>query len=424
MSVSLALDRKDQRYLSLLQELFSGATVDFTVRLWNGLSLSFGCGAPRFTLVLHHPGTLRRMFWPCNQLTLGEAYIGDDYDIEGDIESCFRLADHLLVGRRGWFEKARCARRLLALPLPKRRGADGIRLRGKPHSPQRDATAVAYHYNVSNDFYRLWLDPRMVYSCACFRHPEDSLEQAQAEKLDYLCRKLRLRKGERLLDIGCGWGGLIRHAARHYGVEAVGITLSQPQADLANERIGAEGLADCCRAEVRDYRSLDRAESFDKIVSVGMCEHVGRARLSEYFFQAFRLLRRGGVFLNHGITESQTGPSLSGPSFIDSHVFPDSELVPIAETLLRAEACGFEVRDLESLREHYALTLQHWIRNLESRRAEAVRIAGESVYRIWRLYMAGSAHGFRTGRLNVYQALFVKCAGPCGLPMTRADWYR
>ncbi len=415
---------EDQRFVLLLQELFSGAAIDFTVRLWNGASLAFGCGAPRFTLVLNHPGTLRRMFWPCNQLTLGEAYICNDYDIEGDIESCFRLADHLLLRRRGWFEKARYARRLLALPTPEHRDAAGIRLGGKLHSPQRDATAVSYHYNVSNDFYRLWLDPRMVYSCAYFRHPEDTLEQAQEEKLDYLYRKLRLRKGERLLDIGCGWGGLLRHAARHYGVEAVGITLSRPQADLANERIAGEGLAGRCRVEVRDYRNLNPVESFDKIVSVGMVEHVGRSRLSDYFAQASRLLRQGGAFLNHGITESQTEPSLAGPSFIDHYVFPDSEVIPIAETLLRAEACGFEIRDLESLREHYALTLQHWIRNLENRRAEAFRIAGETVYRIWRLYMAGTAHGFRTGRLNVYQALFVKCAGPSGLPMTRADWYR
>ncbi len=423
MPVSLPADLEDQRCLSLLQDLFSGAPVDFSVRLWHGLCVPFGTAASRFTLVLNHPGALRCMFLPCNQLTLAEAYIFNDYDIEGDIEACLQLADHLLQRRLGWGEKVGYVRQLLALPAPQRR-VGGIRLGGRPHSPQRDATAVSYHYDVSNDFYRLWLDPQMVYSCGYFNHPEEALAAAQRDKLDYLCRKLRLRKGERLLDIGCGWGGLIRHAVKHYGVDATGITLSRQQADLANERIAADGLSACCRAEVRDYRSLERGESFDKIVSVGMFEHVGRARLRDYFTRAYHLLRPGGVFLNHGITESQSTPPLSGPSFIDRYVFPDGDLIPIAATVRIAEGCGFEIRDLESLREHYAMTLQHWIRNLESRSAEATCSVGETVYRIWRLYMAGSAHGFAVGRLNVYQALFVKCRGASGLPLTRADWYR
>lgn len=298
------------------------------------------------------------------------------------------------------------------------------RLRGVRHSRHRDRKAVTYHYDVSNDFYSLFLDERMVYSCAYFSSLDEDLDAAQERKLDYICRKLRLRRGERLLDIGCGWGGLVIHAASRYGVDAVGITLSRPQAALANERIRRAGLSERCRVEVRDYREVDGTSTYDKMVSVGMFEHVGESLLPEYFRRAFRLLRPGGVFLNHGIARNPEFPLVPGPSFTDHYVFPDGELVPISTTLCCAEASGFEVRDVESLREHYILTLRRWVTRLEARRGEARNATDERTYRLWRLYMAGSAHKFRIGQNNVYQVLLSRPSGAgSDLPLTRSDWY-
>jgi cyclopropane-fatty-acyl-phospholipid synthase len=401
---------------------------DFVVRFWDGTTWDAEPGQPRrFTLVLKHPGALRSMFWPPNEISLAEAYIYDDLDIEGGIENVFPLADHLLTRRRNPAESLRQARRLLSLPAGRREGRPGgkaARLRGARHSKARDRRAVTYHYDVPGEFYALWLDGRMVYSCAYFATPEEDLDTAQERKLDYICRKLRLRPGERLLDIGCGWGGLIIHAARRYGVSALGITLSEPQAELANERIRRARLTDSCRVEVRDYREIEEPDGYDKLVSVGMFEHVGEARLPEYFLRAHRLLRQGGVFLNHGISRNPNTPVRRGPTFVNRYVFPDGELVPVGTTVGAAEGRGFEVRDVESLREHYALTLGHWVRRLEARADEARRITDETTYRVWRLYMSGSAHGFRTGRLNVYQTLLSKPdSGESGLPLTRADWY-
>ncbi len=299
------------------------------------------------------------------------------------------------------------------------------RLAGRRHSVERDRQAVTYHYDVSNDFYALWLDRRMVYSSAYFQAAGEDLDTAQARKLDYICRKLRLQPGQRLLDIGCGWGGLVLHAAQHYGVDATGITLSQPQVELANERIAAAGLSGQCRVEARDYRELDEPEGYDVLVSVGMFEHVGAALLPTYFDQSWRLLKPGGVFLNHGIASRANEVLPDGPNFSDAYVFPDGELTPISATLRAAEEAGFEVRDVESLREHYALTLRHWVRRLETQHDAALRFVDEPTYRVWRLFMSSNAHGFRTGALNVYQALLVKpdAHGRSDLPLTRADWY-
>jgi len=414
--------------LSFLQKLLEDyGERPFSIRLWEGTTWSPTPELrPEFTLVLNHPGALRRMFLPPNELTLGEAYIYDDFDIEGNVEAAFGLGDYILELRPSLFETLRRAIYLLGLPAQERPGSlrQEATLKGAVHSRKRDSLAIIYHYNVSNDFYRSWLDQQMVYSCAYFSASDDSLETAQQRKLDYLCRKLRLKKGDRLLDIGCGWGGLIIHAARHYGVEAHGITLSQPQADLANQRIRELGLEERCRAEVRDYREVPESEQFDKLVSVGMFEHVGESRLGDYFAKAWRLLRPGGTFLNHGIATSLSNPFPEGPSFIDRYVFPDGECLPIATTLGSAESCGFEIRDVESLREHYAMTLRHWVRRLEARREQVLRFTDEVTYRVWRIYMAGSAYGFHIGRLNLYQTLLARPEnGASGLPLTRADWY-
>jgi cyclopropane-fatty-acyl-phospholipid synthase len=397
---------------------------DFQVRLWDG-SVWGTASQPLFTLVLKRPGALRAMFLSANELTLGEAYIFDDFDIEGDIEAAFDLADFLLVQERSLGQRFSLVERLLQLPKSRPRAdLHPVEFRGKAHAKDRDRQAISYHYDLPTDFYGLWLDRCMVYSCAYFSKPEEDLDSAQQRKLDYICRKLRLCRGERLLDIGCGWGALIMHAASHYGVQAVGITLSVPQAEVARQRVREAGLNKQCRVEVSDYRDLDHSQQYDKIVSVGMFEHVGEALLPEYFGRAWTLLRPGGVFLNHGIAYSATYLR-RGPSFVDRYVFPDGDLVPISTTLRAAELSGFEVRDVESLREHYALTLHHWGRRLEAHAEEVRRITDDITYRIWRLYTAGAAHWFRSGRLNLYQALLAKpLNGRSGLPLTREDWYR
>jgi cyclopropane-fatty-acyl-phospholipid synthase len=256
----------------------------------------------------------------------------------------------------------------------------------------------------------LFLDSRMIYSTACFARPEDDLDTAQLQKLEKICRTLQLQAGERFLDIGCGWGGLIVHAAQNFGVRALGITLSEKQAQMARERIRAAGLDDRCRVEICDYRDLKETAGFDKIASDGMVEHVGAKQLPEYFGRVWRLLRPGGKFLNCGISRPVNEPAHRAASFTDAYVFPDGELEPIHEMLRAAEMTGFEVCSTENLREHYGLTLRHWVHRLESHADEARRVTDDVTYRVWRLYMAGSAERFMAGKLHVFQTLLVKTA--------------
>jgi cyclopropane-fatty-acyl-phospholipid synthase len=400
---------------------------DFAVRLWDGSTWDREMGQPlRFTMAIRHPGAIRNMFSSQGERAMGRAYIYDGFDIEGDMERTFPMAEHLFRLRLSIADRLRIASQLLRLPsvTTPRLGRQPARLKGTVHSIERDREAVTYHYDTSNDFFALYLDRRMVYSSAYFAAPDEDLDSAQERKLDYICRKLRLQRGERLLDIGCGWGGLIIHAAEKYGVSALGITLSEPQVALANERIRQKGLADRCKAEVRDYRQVDGAGSFDKVASIGMVEHVGGQMLPEYFRQAWRLLRSGGVFLNHGIAYRRDPLRDDSRSFSQAYVFPDSDPVPIDISTRIAEEVGFETRDVECLREHYMLTLRHWIRRLESHHEEAVRLTNEATYRVWRLFMSVSAYAFATGMYNVYQSLLVKPdRGKSGLPLTRSDWY-
>lgn len=410
--------------LGFLDDLFANVpNRDFQVRFWDG-TIWGSEHSPTFTIVLKHPGALRRMFHDASELSLGEAYIYDDFDLEGDIEAAMELGEALVQSESSLSRRLHLAWGLRKLPNGDHRGLPySAQLSGPVHSPSRDRQAIAYHYNLPTEFYAQFLDQRLVYSCAYFKTREDDLDTAQVQKLDYICRKLRLRPGERLLDIGCGWGALVLHAAKEFGARALGITLSEPQAEVARTRIAAAGLTDRCQVEVRDYRDFDNTPEYDKIVSVGMFEHVGENLLSEYFRRAWNLLKPGGTFLNHGIAYSATYKR-KGESFVEKYVFPDGELVPIHVALRAAEARGFEIRDVESLREHYALTLRHWVRRLEQHADQARHIASDIIYRIWRLYMAGSAYGFRSGRLNLYQALLAKPShGEAGLPLTRADWY-
>jgi cyclopropane-fatty-acyl-phospholipid synthase len=393
---------------------------NFQVRFWDGTC--WGAVRPRFTLILKNPWSLRKLFLSPSELSVGESFIYDDFDVEGDLEAAFEFADYLFSEELPLTAKLQL-RVMAAIPRGWIKGRGAAALKGGQHSTARDRAAVRYHYDVSNDFFKLFLDRRMVYSCAYFRSPDDDLDTAQRQKLDYLCRKLRLKPGDRLLELGCGWGGLLIHAAQEYGVNAFGITLSIPQAELARERIQQAGVASRCRVEVCDYREIDAEQQFDKLVSVGMFEHVGEALLPEYFSRAWRLLRPGGVFLNHGIAASATFKP-SGESFIEKYVFPDGELVPINTTIRAAENCGFEVEDVENLRRHYEMTLRHWSDRLQAHAEEARRMTDDATFRTWRIYMAGSAHGFRVGRMNLCQLLLNKSErGRSELPLTREDWY-
>jgi len=398
---------------------------DFNVALWDGTYVA-ASREPRFTLCVNSPGALRAAFSPPVNLNAGRTFASGLLDVDGDIEAAVdELYD--LVQRPPAPTLLRLMLLLRRLPrahLPELREAH---LRGKRHSLARDRAAIGFHYDQPVEFYASFLDRDLVYSCAYFDEGVTDLAGAQRAKIDHTLRKLRLQPGERLLDIGCGWGAVVIRAARDYGAQVLGVTLSRGQAQEAARRIAQAGLGDRARVELRDYRELNAQDGpFDKIVSIGMFEHVGRDKLAEYFETAYRLLRPGGLFLNHGIAISErnvrTGKS-SG--FMGRFIFPDGELETVSDSLQFAERAGFEVRDVENLREHYARTLRHWVKNLEMNRAQAVAAAGEQSYRAWRLYLAGSAQGFRTGRIGVYQTLLAKPAegGAVNLPATRRDLY-
>lgn len=394
----------------------------FGVSLWDGTRIR-AAGQERFVLRVNSSGALRAALTPQFDLAAGRTFGAGLLDVDGDLESAvdalFRA--RLTMRGRDLFRLMGLLRRLPKESLPPLREA---KLRGRVHSRSRDRAAIGFHYDQPISFYRSFLDREMVYSCAYWDDGVETLDGAQAAKIEYTLRKLRLTPGERLLDMGCGWGALVLHAARE-GAQVLGITLSRLQYEEVQRRLAAAGLGDRARVELRDYREL-RGEQFDKIVSIGMFEHVGRARFGEYFQAAHGALRPGGLFMNHAIAD-QSGGSRGGRAgdFLDRFIFPDGELVSISESSSAAEAVGFEVRDVENLREHYTKTLRAWVANLERNRAEAIAAAGETSYRLWRLYMAGSAQGFNVGRIGVYQSLLAKAdaAGCVDLPRTRRDLY-
>lgn len=408
---------------ALLESIFGPAYLDgFAVRLSDSRVIPSRNGT-HFTFSINDPGALRAAFRPPVDLNAGRAFAAGLLDIEGDVESAID-AFYRATANLSKAAAARIALQLRKVPaarLPELREA---RLRGRKHSLDRDRDAIGFHYDLPVEFYAAFLDRNLVYSCAYFDDGIASLEEAQEAKIDYTLRKLRLKAGERLLDIGCGWGALVIRAAKVFGARAFGVTLSKRQYEEARRRIASEGLEDRARVELLDYRDVAEPR-FDKIVSVGMFEHVGKSKLPEYFRTAYRLLRDGGLFLNHGIANQNAARNGRSTGFVDRFIFPDGELVRISEAAAVAESAGFEVRDVENLREHYNKTLRSWVANLERNRDAAIAAAGEQSYRAWRLYMAGSAQGFRTGRLGLFQTLLAKpsAGGEVRMPATRRDMY-
>jgi len=375
-------------------------------------------------IVVRSPKALRYVLTAPGEIGFARAYVAGEIDVEGDIFEALSLRDHLpdvKVTPREWLALARTVgvEGLRPLPPP----PEEARVRGRRHSKERDAAVIAHHYDVSNDFYRMVLGPSMTYSCAVFAAPDTTLEAAQAAKYELVCRKLGLRPGMRLLDVGCGWGGMVMHAAQEHGVRAVGVTLSVRQAEWAREAVRRAGLADRVEIRVQDYRDIVDGP-FDAISSIGMFEHVGAAKLDEYFTRLFSLLRPQGRLLNHGIAKRPSPrAAFSHRGFIDRYVFPDGELHEVGAVVTRVQTAGFEVRNVEGLREHYGQTLRRWVTNLETNWDEAVRLVGSGRARVWRLYMAASALNFDADRNHLHQVLAVS-VGPHGesdMPR-RPDW--
>lgn len=412
----------------------AGLGVDMPVHLtcWDGSELG-PPGAP-LQLTITSPHALRRLLWAPNQLGFARAYVSGDILIGGDLMTALSVLEEVAdpefgpgVVIDGSTRRAivSAALRLGIVGLPPRPPVEEAKMGGLRHSKRRAAKAIAHHYDVGNEFYELILGKTMAYSCAFYEQepgPGFGLEQAQSAKCDLVCRKLGLKPGMRVLDVGCGWGTFVAHAAREYGVQAVGVTISHEQADFARARAIQEGVSDRVEIRVQDYRDVDDGP-YDAIASIGMAEHVGQAMLPTYSAKLFALLSPGGRLLNHAISRRPGPPDhFSRTSFIDRYVFPDGELEPLSVTVGALEGAGFEVRDVESLREHYALTLRAWVANLEAQWERAIELSSPGRARVWRLYMAGSALAFEGNRIGVNQVLAVRPAvrGLSGMPRTRA----
>lgn len=444
------LYRGDELAASLLARVFQRLPGSVALRLWSGGAFLVGSSAAaraapgaesRFVLVFRNPEAVSAMVLGQDPLRLAEAYFRGDVDIEGDLFAALCLKDHLESIQMPVRDRLKASLMALRLRMrnqhaapnageivsfqgPEARPSHGLEV--KAHSKDENRDAIQFHYDVSNEFYKLWLDRAMVYSCGYFEEPDTGLDEAQQAKLEHICRKLLLRPGERLLDIGCGWGALVIHAAQNYGVYAHGVTLSEKQLSVARQRISEAGLEDRVTVELKDYRDLREESAYDKVASVGMFEHVGLKNLPLYFSSVHRLLKPDGLFLNHGITHVQPGwKGNASTRFINRYVFPDGQLDTISNIQSVMERSSFEIADVEALRSHYALTLRAWVARLEHRHACALEYVSEATYRVWRLYMAACALEFESGNVGIYQVL----AGKRGalktpLPLTRRHLYR
>jgi cyclopropane-fatty-acyl-phospholipid synthase len=419
--------------LSALVEGLLGAPLPVRLRAWDGSEAgSADPTAP--VVVLRHRRALRRLLWSPGELGLARAFVAGDLDVEGDIADGLSRFWRLAEQRQDAPAKPGTAQRLAAARLaaglgvlgpPPRPPASEARLSGRLHTRGRDRAAIAHHYDLSNAFYEFLLDPRMAYSCGYWtREPSAGygLEDAQRDKLDLVCRKLDLRPGMRLLDVGCGWASLLIHAAQHYGVRAVGVTLSAQQRELGRARVRELGLTDRVDIRLQDYRAVS-GEPFDAIASLEMGEHVGEDNYGVYAAQLQRLVRPQGRVLvqqmSRGAAGANTAPG--GGAFMERYVAPDMFMRPLGSTLNLLEGSGLEVVDVHSLREHYVWTVRPWLETLQERKAEAVALIGPEQYRVWLLYLAGAALAFTENRMGVHQVLMVRpdAAGRSGLPPAR-----
>ena len=438
-------DAAIERTLAMLHMVFGGPDKRaFDIHLWDGtVDRSTTAERANFSLAIRRRGALRRMLLPVSELTIAEAFVSGDLDVLGDLTGAVVLPD--IIGERinTLWGVARLLPLVLGLPRDDiNPDVESSQYQRKPRAlnpggRRSEADEIRFHYDVGNDFYALWLDSRMLYTCAYYETADTDLATAQVAKLDHICRKLRLAPGETMLDIGCGWGGLVMHAVEHYGATALGITLSAAQAEWAKARITERGLGDRCRVEVMDIRDLPADARFDKMTSVGVTEHIAEDQQPAYFARAFAALQPGGLFMNHCEVSNRTarmrgtiGERIEAwawkrDQFIDRYVFPDARLVSLGSIVRSAELAGFETRDVESLREHYTLTLRAWLRNLEDHREEAHALVGERTMRVWKLYMTVAAHAFDCGAIGLAQVLLSKpkAHGESGLPLTRNDLY-
>lgn len=424
-----ASDPHAERSVRLLEALCEGYPGVVRVRLWTGEVWQHNDGPAPYTLALKHPGALRAMFWPFDNMGVGESYIFDDYDIEGDIFAFTMLLKHLVKLRQTRSLGSKLRLLWALMKLPKTRNPRDVSKAGRPvegdHSLRNDRDAISFAYDLSNDFYKLWLDERMLYTCSYFWNPDESLEESQLRKIDFICRKLRLKPGDRYVDFGCGWGALAIHAAKNYGAKVTGVTLAGEQAKWCERAIDAAGVRDRVNIVYCDYRDFEAAGEYDAASSVGMGEHIGGRNLQLFFDKIYECLRPGGVYLHHGIHLRPHTPFPIWTAFARKYVFPNGELhsiLPLQECATRA---GFEVRDLENIRESYILTLENWVKRLEENHDAAVKLVGEVSYRIFRIYMAGATLGFKAGVYSLNQILLSKPNdGSADLPLSRADWYK
>lgn len=403
---SMALkNEKEEEIIQSVLKIFDKCSKNFSIEFWNGQKINLSDN-PVFTIKFLDKQFFTDIMFHPNIFGFAEGFMSKKFDIEGDIFQALKLKDTISKAELSGKDKLNILKA----------SSFGFNV----HTKSKDKEFISHHYDVSNDFYKLFLGDTMMYSCAYFENENNTIDEAQKNKIEHICKKLRLKKGERLLDIGCGWGSMIIEACKNYGVHAVGVTISKEQFEYAKQRIKDEGIADLCEVRLLDYRDIEGEEVYDKVVSIGMFEHVGTKNLPVYFNKIKSLLKPNGIFLNHGIT-NRVDKQLSSNEgkFIQKYIFPGGELKNISYVLEQMEIAGFDIVDVECLRQHYYKTLKCWVENLKSNMNEAVKITNENLYRTWILYMAGCAINFQDDYISVYQVLLEKQNKGFNMPLTR-----